>query len=579
MARRGARPALRLFAILGALTLALTALLGRLVQLQVVNAATYEDLGSKQRVRRIELPAKRGTIFDRNGVPLAMSIDARAIYASPGLIRDPDGTAKAIAPILGLGQGLVRDRLARKSPFVYVARKLDVAVADRVMALGLPGLGSLDEMKRVYPAGTLAAQVLGVVGTDNGGLSGLEAGFDKLLRGVPGEEILEQDPRGRPIPNGKSQMRPPVRGQDLVLTIDRDIQFAAEQALATALVKTGANHGSAIVLEPHTGDVLAMANWPALDPTAFSTAKPELMRNRAVQDAYEPGSVNKVVTAAAAIEGHIANPAEILKIPNSLRVEDKTFHDFESHGMWKITYAEALARSSNIGTIEVAQRVGKPRLYQMLRRFGLGQKTGIGFPGESQGLLLGLPDWYSTSIATIPIGQGIAVTPLQIARVYATIANDGVSLQPRLVRTVVDHAGHGEPRDTAPPRRVISTATAAQVRAMLVGVVEQGTGRNARIPGYLIGGKTGTARKPLIGGRGYTNEVMTTFVGIVPADSPRFVTAVVLDAPATHMSAVTAAPAFQEIVEFVLGRMNVSPSVVLPETQPARLTAIRTVRR
>ena len=578
MARRGARPALRLFAVLFGMTFALTAVFGRLVQLQVVKAATYQDLGSKQRVRRVELPAKRGTIYDRNGVPLAMSVDARAIYANPSFITDAAGTAKAIAPLIGLEPALIQERLSRKTPFVYVARKLDVAVADRVMALRLPGLGSLDEMKRVYPAGTLGSQLLGVVGTDNVGLSGLEAGWDKLLRGVAGEEIIEQDPHGRPIPNGKNQRRDPVRGQDLVLTIDRDIQFATEQALTRALAKTGANHGTAVVLEPHTGEVLAMANAPALDPAAFSTAKPELMRNRAVQDAYEPGSVNKVVTAAAAIENHIADPAEILKIPNSLRVSDKTFHDFESHGTWKITYAEALARSSNIGTIEVAQRVGKGRLYQMLRRFGLGQRTGIGLPGESPGLLLGLNDWYSTSIATIPIGQGIAVTPLQIARVYATLANEGISLQPRVLRATIDERGAKHDRPYGQARRVVSAGTAAQVRAMLVGVVEQGTGRSARIPGYLIGGKTGTARKPLVAGRGYSNDVMTTFVGMVPADAPRFVTAVVLNAPAVHMSAVTAAPAFKEILEFVLRRMNVAPDVATPQTQPARLTSIRTTR-
>jgi cell division protein FtsI (penicillin-binding protein 3) len=560
------------------MTFALTAVFGRLVQLQVVKAAAYQDLGDKQRVRRVELPAKRGTIYDRNGVPLAMSVDARAIYANPHYITDPAGTATTIAPLLGLEPALVQERLTRKAPFVYVARKLDVAVADRVMALRLPGLGSLDEMKRVYPAGELSSQLLGVVGTDNVGLSGLEAGWDELLRGVPGEQILEQDPHGRPIPNGRSQRREPVRGQDLILTIDRDVQFAAEQALQRALKTTGANHGTAIVLDPHTGDVLAMANAPALDPTAFSTAKPELMRNRAVQDVYEPGSVNKVVTAAAAIENHIADPAQILRIPNSLRIADKTFHDFQSHGTWKITYAEALARSSNIGTIEVAQRVGKSRLYTMLRRFGLGQRTGVGVPGESQGLLLAAKDWYSTSMGTIPIGQGIAVTPLQVARIYATLANEGVSVTPRVVRATVDQGGAKDDRPRGPARRVVSAATAALVRAMLVAVVEEGTGRSARLPGYLIGGKTGTARKPLVGLRGYSSDVMTTFVGMVPADAPRFVTAVVLDAPAIHMSAVTAAPAFREIVEFVLRRMNVAPSVTTPQTHPARLTSIRTTR-
>jgi cell division protein FtsI (penicillin-binding protein 3) len=576
VARRGVRPALRLFAILGVLTVALVGVFGRLVQLQVVKASTLTDKGAKQRIRRIELPAKRGTIFDRNGVPLAMSVDARAIYANPKAIADPAATAKAIAPIIGVEPGIVQERLSRDAPFVYVARKLDVAVADRVLALGLPGLGALEETKRVYPSGTLASQVIGVVGTDNVGLAGLELSWDKVLRGVAGEEVLEQDPRGRPIPNGISKTRQPVRGQDLVLTIDRDVQFAAEQALARAVPKTGSTNGTALVLEPGTGDILAMANYPPLDPTAFSNASQDLLRNRAVQDAYEPGSVNKVVTAAAAIEEGLVDPAEIIRIPNSLRIADKTFHDFESHSTWKITYAEALARSSNIGTIEVAQRVGKTRLYQMLRRFGLGERTGVGFPAESAGLLLNLPDWYKTSMGTIPIGQGIAVTPLQIARVYATIANDGIAVRPRLVRAVEAPAGKAMKATPLDPHRVITSATAAQVRAMLVGVVEEGTGRNARVPGYLIGGKTGTARKPLLGARGYSRDVVTTFVGMVPANAPRFVAAVVLDAPATHMSAVTAAPAFKDIVSFVLRRLNVPPTVQLPDA--ATPTTKRTVR-
>jgi cell division protein FtsI (penicillin-binding protein 3) len=560
------------------MTIALAAIAGRLVHLQVVKAPMFESLGAKQRVRRVELPAKRGTIFDRNGVPLAMSVDARAIYANPAFITDPKDTAARIGPILGIEPALIEERLTRSAPFVYVARKVDVAIADRVMALRLPGLGAIEEMKRVYPAGPLAAQVIGVVGTDNVGLAGLESAWDRTLRGVPGEEILEQDPRGRPIPNGQSRTRPPVPGQDLVLTIDRDIQFAVEQALSTALARTGANHGSALVLDPHTGDILAMANWPQLDPTAFSRAQPDLLRNRAVQDAYEPGSVNKVVTAAAALESHVATPSDILRIPNSYTISDKTFHDFQSHDTWRITYGEALARSSNIGTIEVAQRVGKARLYQMLRRFGLGQKTGVGFPAESPGILLPMREWYSTSMGTIPIGQGIAVTPLQIARVYATIANDGVSVRPQLVRSVIARDGDIDERGSAAPRRVISSGTAAQVRAMLVGVVEDGTGRTARIPGYLIGGKTGTARKPLPNARGYSKDVVTTFVGMVPADAPRFVVAVVLDAPQTHMSSVTAAPVFKEIVHFVLARLKVAPSVTPPESRPARLTSVAAVR-
>lgn len=544
------------------MSLSLVAVAGRLVHLQVVKASSFEDLGSRQRVRHVELPAKRGSILDRNGVPLAMSIDAAAIYANPHLVTDPGATAAAIGPIIGVEPALIQERLQRDAPFVYLARKVELAAAERVLSLKLPGIGSLDEIKRVYPAGTLAAQVVGFVGTDNVGLGGLEAGWEQLLAGVPGEEILEQDPRGRPIAGGENKLRLPQRGQDLVLTIDRDIQFAAEEALARALKQTGARNGTAIVMEPRTGDVLAMANWPPLDPNALSNANADAMRNRAVQDAYEPGSVNKVITAAAALEAKLVEPSDKLRIPDSFRIADKTFRDFQSHSVWRISYAEALARSSNVGTIQVALKVGKSRLFSMLRKFGLGAKTGIGFPAESSGILLDAADWYSTSIGTIPIGQGIAVTPLQVAQVYSTIANDGVLVPPRLVRATIDREGDTVDRPARERRRVISPYTAAQIRAMLVGVVEEGTGRTARIPGYVIGGKTGTARKPLAGALGYSKEVVTTFVGMVPADAPRFVVSVALDAPDVHMSAATAAPVFAEIARFVIARLKVPPAIV-----------------
>lgn len=552
------------------------AVAGRLLQLQVIKAEAFEDLGAKQRLRRVELPAKRGSILDRNGVPLAMSVEARAVYANPAFVTDAVGTANALAPHLGIEPALLTERLRRPAPFVYLARKVDRSAADRVTALGLPGIGALEETKRVYPAGSLAAQVIGFVGMDNVGLAGLEAFWEKHLGGVPGEEIIEQDPRGRAIPHGTNSVRLPVRGQGLVLTIDRDIQFAAESALDRALAATGARDGTAIVLDPRNGDVLAMANWPPLDPNAFAGATPHQMRNRAVQDAYEPGSVNKVITAAAAVESGIVEPSDILTIPDRYRVADKTFRDFRPHPVWKITYAHALARSSNVGTIEVALKLGKQRLYDMLRAFGLGRKTGVGFPGESSGILLEIRDWYATSIGTIPIGQGIAVTPLQVASVYAAVANDGVAVRPRLVLAEVDKEGRRVEHPVGERHRVVSVSTAAQLRAMLVGVVEEGTGRTARIAGYLVGGKTGTARKPLANARGYSNEVVTTFVGMVPAEAPRFVIAVVLDQPSTHVSAVTAAPAFRDIAQFVLARMRIAPSIPFADVGRASLASRRT---
>jgi cell division protein FtsI (penicillin-binding protein 3) len=553
--RRGVRPAVRLFALLTAIVFGFGGIATRLIQVQVVKASGFSKLGAEQRVRRVMLPAKRGTIFDRNGNVLAMSIDARALYANPAFVNDPQATADAISPILAIAPGILRDRLSRKTGFVYLARKVDLDAAERVLALGLPGIGAVEEAKRVYPQGTLAGQLIGAVGTDNQGLAGVESGFEKFLGGVAGEEIVEQDPHGRPIPSGERKYRPPVRGRDLMLTIDRDVQFAAEEALARATARTGAKLGSAIVVDPASNEILAMANWPPLDPTAFGSSKPEQRRNRAVQDAYEPGSVNKLVTAAAAIESGMVQPSDILTIPNGLKVADKIFRDFKPHPTLRITYTEALAESSNIGTILVAQKLGAKRVHAMLERFGLGRKTGVEFPSESAGISLPLKDWYGTSMGTIPIGQGIAVTPLQMANVYSTIARDGTWTQPRLVRKIDGDIV----APTNKPRRVVSSFTASQLRAMLLNVVENGTGRNARIPGYLIGGKTGTARKPLTNARGYSSDVITTFIGVLPVDHPRFVVAVVLDDPGVHQSAVTAAPAFGEITKFLIGRYGVAP--------------------
>jgi cell division protein FtsI (penicillin-binding protein 3) len=573
--RRGARPALRLVALLGVMTLALAVVGGRLVQLQVVRAADFEDLGARQRLRRVALPAERGTILDRSGVPLAVSVEARAITANPRLVSDPEETARRVGEALGIDPAAILERLASRPEvsFVYLARMVDLAAAQRVLALGLPGIGTEQEIARVYPAGPLAGQVLGFVGVDGVGLAGLEVSLEKVLGGVPGEEVIEQDPRGRPIPQGRNELRPPVRGRDVILTIDRDIQYATERTLARAVTATGARTGTAVVLDPRSGDVLAMASYPPLDPAAFARATPEEVRNRAVQDVYEPGSVNKVITAAAAIEAGVARPEEVLRIPDRLRIADKTFHDLEPHAEWRITYAEALARSSNIGTIQVAARLGRRGLDRALRAFGLGERTGIELPGESPGILPSVDRWYATSMGTIPIGQGIAVTPLQVAQVYAAIANDGMLVRPRIVQAIAGPDGRPVPRPPSPARQVLSAATAAQVRAMLVGVVEDGTGRNARIPGYLVAGKTGTARKPLEDARGYSTDVVTTFAGIVPADRPQFVAVVVLDAPETHLSALTAAPAFAEIARFALGRLRIPPTV--PEPAPVRLATLR----
>ncbi|MFN2641417.1 MAG: peptidoglycan D,D-transpeptidase FtsI family protein [Actinomycetota bacterium] len=569
MARRGARPALRLFAALAAMTVSMVAIVAQLIRLQIVDAASLETLGAKQRVRSVTLPARRGTIYDRNMVPLAISIPARALYANPHDVVNPETTADALSVALGIEKGLLLDRLTRDSSFVYLARKVEVPLATRVLALNLPGIGAFPETKRVYPQGTLGAQVVGFVGTDDTGLAGIEAGQDSVLAGVPGREVTEVDPNGHPIPHGRSAVTRPKAGKDVVLTIDRNLQFATEDALDRALLQTGAPRAAAVLIDPRTGEVLAMANRPALDPQLFGSATPISIRNRVVQDAYEPGSVNKLITAAAAIEGGIALPSDVYSVPDHLALFGKVFHDFAPHKTERWSYNEILAHSSNIGTIKVAQQVGRSRLYAMLRKFGLGEPTRVGFPGESAGILTTPDKWSATDMATIPIGQGIAVTPLQMAAVYAAIANNGVWTQPTLIKRLVAD-GKAQPRTKPVSRRVISSFTAAQLRGMLLGVVETGTGKPARISGYLIGGKTGTARVPLANARGYSNQVMTTFIGIVPVESPRLVAAVVMDNPAAHIAAATAAPTWRNIVQFALGFMRIPPSYGLDPADDRR---------
>lgn len=562
MPRRSPRPALRLVSLFLVTGFILVVLAGRLVQLQVVQAEPLEMRGAKQRVRRIELHAQRGSIFDRAMNPLAFSVEGRAIYANPRLVENPALEALKIAPVLGVPAADLAGKLAKETGFVYLARHVPLPVARRVEALELPYIGMQKETVRVYPADAVAGQVVGFVGVDDDGLSGIESSYDAVLRGRPGEEVIERDPNGMPIPQGRYSLREPVPGKSIVLSIDRDIQHAAEAALARGIADTGARDGVAVVMDPRTGDILAMANQPQLDPNRYTASTPDQQRNRVVTDAYEPGSVNKVITAAAAIEAGLTSPEEMLKLPSRIRIADKTFGDVVARPS-KITYADALARSSNVASITVALRLGPQALYDSIRKFGLGSTTGIGFPGESPGIIAAPGEWSGTSMGTIPIGQGIAATPLQVASVYATIANDGVRVRPRLIRGFVEPDGTVRDAGLAPALRVVRPYTAAQVRGMLIGVVEHGTGQRAKIPGYLVAGKTGTARVPLANARGYSRDIITTFAGFAPADRPRFVVMVALNNPAARMAATTAAPIFREIMSFTLAHQRVPPTVAI----------------
>ncbi|MBI4259357.1 MAG: penicillin-binding protein 2 [Actinobacteria bacterium] len=564
-------PVRRLIGLLVGLAFGLSSVLVRLTVLQVREAEAYSTLALEQRLREIPVPATRGTILDRDGEDLALSLDAAAVYADPRYVVDPVGTARRIAGILGVRPRDIRSRLEREGSFVYLARQVDLRTATAIDRLGLPGIGLLDESKRYYPAaGLVAPQVVGLVGVDGVGLSGLEYQYEDELSGSAGERVLELDPRGRVIPQGIHRDVPPTPGHDLVTTIDRALQYRAQLALQDAVKRNRARGGTVVILDVDNGDVLAMATYPWFDPNDLSSLSPRTLahrsRNRAVTDVYEPGSVNKVITAAALLEEGLMEPRETIRVPDSLEVADKTFSDAERHDPMDMTLGDIIAHSSNVGTILVADRLGSVPLAQYLARFGFGQRTGVGFPGESGGLVPSVYEWWPTSMASIPIGVGIAVTPLQMAAVYATIANDGVWVEPRLVRGTVDAGGTFTPAPPPGTRRVVSEDTSRKVTRMLVYAVRAGTGTRAEIPGYQIAGKTGTAHKPLVNEAGYSERLfVASFIGFLPASDPEIVIAVMLDEPRTVYGGIAAAPLFRSVALHAIGRLRIAPG------EPVRL--------
>lgn len=559
------RPSLRLASLLIGLVLGLGMVAGRLVWVQGIASGRYEDLASQQRRSRIVLPPQRGSIYDRDGAELAMSMDVQTVFANPRFIPDPKAAAAALAPLLQQAPAEVQSKLQRKSGFVYLARKIDPGVAEQVKALGIPGVSLVAESKRFYPAGKLASHVLGFVGLDNNGLGGLEAGYEKLLSGRPGEMLMERDPSGTPIPAGTWRLRPSVPGEGLVLTLDREIQFAAETVVEKTVTAFSAEAASIVVLRPSTGEILAIANSPNFDPNDFAAAPEAARRNRAITDVYEPGSTSKVVTAAAALESNVIRPGDVLSVPDSLQIGSKTFTDYRPHPILDLTFADVIARSSNVGTLKVAQMLGRERLYTYLDKFGYGKPTGVDFPGEATGRLPRLDGWWATSMGTIPIGQGVAVTPLQMTQVFATVANGGVAVAPKLVLATVDAVGRKHATPPSPERGVIRPETARKLIEILVGVTEKkaGTGKLARIPGYQVAGKTGSADRINPGGGGYQGYV-TSFIGLAPAGDPQLVVGVVIDNPSSHFGSVTAAPAFREVMQFALRHLGIGPGPVLP---------------
>jgi cell division protein FtsI (penicillin-binding protein 3) len=538
---------------------------GRLVMIQGVSPDKYVAVGESQRLRDVVLPAGRGAMFDRNGRDLALTIPQKTVWANPHLVTDPLAAAKALSPVLHVDEAVLGDRLSRDAGFVYLARKVDDKIVDEVKKLRLSGVFFLDEPKRFNPAGDLAAPLLGVVGTDNEGLSGLELQYEKKLKGTPGELRVERDPYGNEIASGDRSFTPARPGDDLVLTIDRSLQYETEKALSEEIVKSNSKGGTAVVMDPKTGEILAMAN---LTYDGGDSGKPPYpsINNTAVTNVYEPGSVNKVITIAAALEEGLVEPDTTLSVPDHMRVADHVFSDHDPHPLKQWTVTDIMATSSNIGTIMIGKQLGKTRLDAYLRKFGLGSKTGLGFPGEPRGLLLDPKKWSGTSIGTVPIGQGLAVTALQMLGAYNTVANGGVLVTPKLVKATVEGDGTQVPTAQSPRRRVVSEKTASQVTNMLTEVVKEGTGTEAAIDGYTVAGKTGTARKPYKGGY-KQGAYLATFAGFVPAENPRLSAIVVLDEPAQMYGGLVSAPVFAKVAQYGLRLFRIPPP--RPQSTPA----------
>jgi cell division protein FtsI/penicillin-binding protein 2 len=547
----------RIRLLLAVFVLVFAATLARAAWLQGVKAASLGRTAERQHRESIRIPAGRGTIFDRTGVQLAIGEQTTTVYADPREVVEPRRIAVAAHQLLGVdANALYPQLLRRQNRFVYIQRFADPKAAAAFLKKGFTGVNSYPEEKRAYPQGTVAAQMVGYAGTDNKGLAGLEVEYDKELSGKPGEQTIVRDPFGRAIDVISSTAE--REGADVFTTIDHTIQANAETVLRQTVAQWGARGATAVVLDPRTGAVLAMAQAPGFDANRANRTPLALQRNRAVTDTYEPGSTFKLVTIAGSLSEHIVTPGTTFRLPYSIHVADRVVHDAEFRPTETMSVATILSHSSNVGAVTIAEKLGAPLLMEWIKRFGFGKTTGLDFPGESAGQVLPLEHWYGSTIGNVPIGQGIAVTPIQMASAYAAIANDGVWVEPHLVDRVggrvLRHFRH---------RRIVSPTVDAQLKAMLTNVVDEhgATGNAAAIQGYTVAGKTGTAQKP--GLHGYTTgKYVASFVGMVPVSKPRLVVLVTVDEPHGGIfGGEVAAPAFAQIAKFDLQYLNIAPDV------------------
>lgn len=538
----------------------LSILLIRVVYIQIAKAYNLALLAKKQHTAVIKLMPKRGIIYDRYFRPLAVSLNLDSVFANPREILQKRAASIKLSAAMGLSEQFVYDRICKDRGFVWLKRKVGQSESDKVKALKIKGVEFVKEPKRVYPNNSLASQIIGYAGTDDKGLEGLELKYDEYLKGSPGYRAMLRDARRRPIASFEYEYYPSIDGLDLVLTMDDVIQHIAERELDWAVEKYHPIGACIIVMDPKTGDILAMSNRPTFDLNSFQNVNAEKKRNRAVTDMYEPGSMFKIVTASAALQENAVGLKDRFYCENGAwkHAGGKILHDHKPHG-W-LTFRQVIEKSSNIGTVKVAIKLGANDLYAYIKKFGFGDLTGIDLPGEVPGLIRPPSRWSGTSIYAIPMGQEVAVSPLQMACAMSVIANGGKLMKPRVIQSIQDK--HGELIKEYPvtvTRQVLSESTSATMRDILSGVVEDGTGQLAKVEGYEVGGKTGTSQK-IENGTYSHSKFIASFVGLAPVKDPRVVVVVMLDQPhPLYYGGVVAAPVFGRVVRDTLRYMDIRP--------------------
>jgi cell division protein FtsI (penicillin-binding protein 3) len=551
---------------------------GRAFQLQVLQGERLMRLGERQHLKEWIVLPKRGALFDRAGEPLALSMESQSVYARPHRVQDPEKLSRELAQILNLRISDVKQKLSSDKPFVWIKRQVSSPEAEKIQALNPAGVGMFYEPNRHYPQGQLAGQLIGFVGRDSEGLEGLELKYNDYIRGEAGSSVTERDALGRRVlVQGVERLRIPP-GSDVHLTLNTSMQHIAEKELEAAVLKYRAKAGVAIVIEPFTGEVLALANYPAFDPNRYSKQSAEQRRNRAVTDSFEPGSTFKTILAAAALEEGVVGKEDLFYCEmGKYSYAGKIIHDTHPHG-W-LPFSKILQVSSNIGFTKVAQKLKKDRYFKYIEKFGFGQISGIDVPGEVAGLLRRSESWSAIDLATHAFGQGISTTPMQMVMAYAAIANGGFLMRPYVTRRVVSPQGEvvleNQPHMV---RRVISEKTSRSLASMLRDVTnEGGTGMMANVDGFEVAGKTGTAQKadPVHGGYAAKKRV-ASFIGFVPANDPRLVALVLIDEPEVNVyGGIVAAPVFRNIAQASLRHLAVAPQqaavIPVPASRPEAL--------